>query len=174
MSLAPEIRRVVVLDVDGVVSPVRPIAPVWPDMVVAGRVIGPVLVSRSVCTRLDALHRLPGVECRWLTSWTQEMRSDMSPFPGRDWKAVMEADDPRATAPGSSCWKQRALETWLERHLNVHAVAWCDDDLRGGRLHTARRQLGAYRADSMVLAPRPEVGLTPELLEKLETWAARN
>jgi hypothetical protein len=71
---------VVVVDVDGVVSLVHGTTR-WSDDVVAGHVFGPVHVSPAMNAHLDGLTQVPGVQCRWLTSWSREMR-DMDPFPG--------------------------------------------------------------------------------------------
>lgn len=53
--------RVVIVDVDGVVSPIHPVASPWGKLVRAGTVFGPVLVAPAVCDRLDALGRRSGV-----------------------------------------------------------------------------------------------------------------
>src|SRR4051812_18450683 len=53
--------RVVIVDVDGVVSPVHPSGTTWGDEVVAGQVFGPVLVSPRLCAHLDALDLVAGV-----------------------------------------------------------------------------------------------------------------
>lgn len=79
----------VVLDVDGVVTPVNG-ASAWGDDVYAGDVFGPVHVSSSLVTRLDKLHAMPGVQCWWLTSWTSPMRAGMDPFPGPLWPMVAD------------------------------------------------------------------------------------
>ena len=60
--------RVVFLDVDGVLSPIDGVGTLWGDEVVAGDVSGPVLVSPTLCARLDALSQTVGVSCVWLTS----------------------------------------------------------------------------------------------------------
>ena len=50
----------VILDVDGVLSPVHG-RTAWHDDVEAGNVFGPVLVSPALCARLERLATLPGV-----------------------------------------------------------------------------------------------------------------
>lgn len=163
--------KVIVFDVDGVVSPIRPPRPTWGDEVVAGKVFGPVLVSPELCTRLDRLNETPGVRCMWLTSWTPEMRAAMRPFPGRDWPVVATY----MFQPYRTWWKLAALDEWIGHNPTVSAIGWCDDELRGGRIAAARRRIAARGLDRpLVLAPRKEVGLTRYDLTRLESWATTN
>ena len=157
-----------IMDVDGVVSPVGGLGTAWGDDVVAGDVFGPVLVSPTLCARLDALSQVPGVSCVWLTSWSAAMRASLHPFPGRDWQVV--ADATGARSPERDWWKFDALEAWLDWHPEVRALAWCDDHLAGGRLPAVRRGLRAREVRPLLLAPRTEVGLTPAHMGRLDAW----
>lgn len=161
--------RVVVVDVDGVVSAVYPRTSAWGDEVVAGSVFGPVMVSPTLCRRLDALATLPGVECVWLTSWDARMRAAMQPFPGSTWRTVTGPEEASAL-PNKGWWKLAALDTWLASQRDVEAVAWCDDHLRGGRPAAARRRLARRGLDVLLLHPDTAVGLTPEDLQRLQDW----
>jgi hypothetical protein len=163
--------RAVVVDVEGVVSPVHGHT-AWGDDVVAGNVFGPVYTSPAMCRRLDELALVPGVSCWWLTSWTPQMRARMDPFPGRDWPVV--ADQPSVgSGPGRGrWWKPEALEAWLARHGDVTAIAWCDDHLRpGARAAAVRRRLASRGVDALLIAPDTAVGLTPDHLAALTAWA---
>lgn len=162
---APNIA--VILDVDGVVSPVHPDTLPWGDEVRVGDVFGPVLVSPTLVARLDALHRHPGVECWWLTSWTSTMRARMDLFPGRDWGVVAEGGD----FPGShGWWKLECLAEWLSAR-SLTSLAWADDDLRGGRCGAVHRVLSVAGVDQVLLTrPRTAVGLTPEHVSRIEHW----
>ena len=157
-----------IIDVDGVVSPVRPLTPTWGDEVVAGNVLGPVLVSPMLCARLDALASLPDVLPGWLTSWDPEMRAAMDPWPGRNWPDIGNLTE----APsGPGWWKRTALETWLDTHPQVTAVAWCDDDLRSAPRRAAiRRRLAARGLNALLIAPSTTEGLTPTHLRTLTAW----
>jgi hypothetical protein len=161
--------RAVIVDVDGVVSPVGDTATPWNDDVVAGHVFGPVTVSPTLCTRLDALAATPGVSCWWLTSWTTQMRQSMHPFPGPHWPVV--ADGPQAAATDDGWWKLQALESWLNSHPEVASVAWCDDHLRSDHRAAAQRSLAARGVRSLLISPRTNAGLTPAHLRRLEEWA---
>jgi hypothetical protein len=162
--------RVLVLDVDGVVSPVHPVTSAWGDDVVAGDFFSPVKISPRLCARLDQLNRMPGLSCCWLTSWTAEMRAGMEPFPGRDWLTIAEQADVAAT--GRRWWKLVALEEWLDRHPQICELAWCDDHLRPARRAAVRRRLAARGLDPLMLMPAPELGLTPLHLDLLVRWAS--
>lgn len=161
---------VVIVDVDGVVSAVHPEGPAWGDEVDVGRVFGPVLVSPTLASRLNALHALPGVECWWLTSWSSEMRVAMSDFPGRDWGVIAE---PPTHAKSRGWWKLDALVEWLSDRPDVKSIAWCDDHLRGGRPRAVRLVLASRGVEDVLLeTPRTHVGLTPQHLARLECWVA--
>jgi hypothetical protein len=159
--------RALVLDVDGVVSPLCGHT-AFGDDVVAGHVFTPVLVSPTMCTRLDELEQTPGVSCWWLTSWTAEMRAHMDPFPGRGWPSIGEPPH----RIGRRWWKLDALTSWLQRHPEIRSIAWCDDRLRPpARSAAARRELRQLDVEAMLLAPDSTTGLTPEALTQLTTWA---
>lgn len=175
----------VVVDVDGVVSPVDvsgdPGPTLWGDDVVVGNVFGPVLASPSLVAHLDALSQVPGVRCLWLTSWSPEMRSRMNPFPGRTWPALMWEDVvPAGMAGRRRWWKLVALERWLAAGAagsddaaaeRVESVVWLDDDLRhGARKAACRRRLDAVGAESLLIAPRRSVGVTPQEMLQVGEW----
>lgn len=161
-------QRVVICDVDGVVSPVHGHT-AWEDDVVAGNVFGPVHVSPTLCARLDELAQMPTVTCWWLTSWTAEMRADMSPFPGADWPVIGE---PPPSPSGRRWWKLAAVEGWLASHPGVRALAWCEDELaNGARRAAVSRRLRASGLDFLPIAPDTAVGLSPEHLVTLRQWA---
>lgn len=169
MNVGSQPIRAVIVDVDGVVSPVHGAGTAWGDDVVAGRVFGPVIVSPTMCTRLDQLNRVPGVDCWWLTSWDAEMRERMDPFPGREWPVITDLADAWVKARG--WWKFDAVGAWLDRNPQVQGLAWCDDHLRGGRPPAIRRRLAQRGIDPLLLTPKVEVGLTPEHLDQLDAWA---
>jgi hypothetical protein len=162
------IRRALIVDVDGVVSPVHPLVPTWGDEVQSGVVFGPVLVSPTLCRRLDALAELPWVTAAWLTSWDEEMRSSMSPWPGRDWPVVAP---PPVRSSGRGWWKRQALEQWLDARPEIAAVAWCDDHLAApSRRAAIQRRLSRRNVESLLVAPTTEVGLTEGDIARLEAW----
>lgn len=171
--------RVVIVDVDGVVSAVHPQpgALPWGDEHEVGNVFGPVLTSPTLRMRLDAVNRLPDVSCWWLTSWSIEMRASMAGFPGAAWPVIAEpdlrADSVLANSGRSAWWKLAAVETWLDEHPHVRDVAWCDDHLRGGRPAAVRRRFAARGLKApLLLAPATDVGLGPADVDRLDAWVA--
>jgi hypothetical protein len=167
----PAPTMAMVLDVDGVVSPVHGRTD-WGDDVVAGNVFGPVVVSPSMVLRLDQLAGQPGIQAVWLTSWDAEMRTAMARFPGRHWPDAGTPSDAHAGA-SRNWWKLVALERWLAINPGIRAVAWCDDHLRGGRPGAVRRRLNRRGVDVLMIAPRTDHGLTPAHLGRLEAWLLR-
>ena len=166
MTVSPRSPRpaAAIFDVDGVVSPVHG-GTAWGDDVVAGNVFGPVPVSATLCTRLDALAATPGVQCWWLTSWTPEMRQGMRPFPGRTWHTVAE---PPLRQTGRAWWKWTALQRWLAQHADVLRLAWCDDHLTPGRARRIGPALEARGVEGLLIAPATHTGLTPADVGRIE------
>lgn len=182
--------KVLVLDVDGVVSPVHGTT-AWGDEVVAGWLFGPVAVSPEMCSRLDALTGLPGVVGLWLTDWDAEMRAAMAPFPGVNWAAVADPNAGRVLARERAAadwdrmpwWKWWMLDDWLDRHLdlNISTLVWCDDDLaktaesepltgtrEATRVDVCGSNLRARGISSLLIAPDPHHGLRPEDVAQIE------
>jgi hypothetical protein len=176
-----------ILDVDGVVSPVHG-STAWGDDVVAGQLFGPVLVSPTLCGKLDRLAQQPKVTVRWLTSWSAEMRAALSPFPGRTWPEITSGPDD----PDLGWWKWAALNRWLDDR-SIRRLAWCDDHLTDPDLGALpprdADRTGATRATdvpagisviqaalaqrgitALLLAPRTSVGLTPHQVDVLERF----
>lgn len=184
-------RIALVMDVDGVVSPVHGNTP-WGDDVIAGSVFGPVTVSVELCTRLDALAQLPGVQPVWLTDWSAEMRSFMEPFPGAGWPAVADPEEGRVLAEeraGSAWdlmpwWKWWALDAWLDNQPDVTSLVWCDDDLRRigehddlddpwcqpdtTRIEFCRARLRERGVSALLISPDTRRGLSPQELAQVE------
>jgi hypothetical protein len=158
-----EANSVVIVDVDGVVSPVHGHT-AWGDDQKAGDVLGPVYVSPSMCAQLEALTSRPGVSGWWLTSWSAEMRGAMQLFPGRMWPEV--ATQPAVVPRG--WWKWRALTAWLDENPWIENLVWCDDHLRAAERRAGiRRQLKERGLGTLLLAPDTSVGLTPEHLAQM-------
>lgn len=126
----------VVMDVDGVVSPVHG-KTLFGDDVVAGHLFGPVHVSPTVCRELDQLSARPGATFVWLTDSRTDMRAAMNPFPGQDWDTIADPDDGLQDAIVHAgdrwgempWWKWWALDVWLDAHPEIRTLVWCDDHL---------------------------------------------
>lgn len=126
----------VVMDVDGVVSPVHGKSE-FGDDVIAGHLFGPVSVSATVCRDLDQLSAQPGATFVWLTDWRTDMRAAMNPFPGHDWDTIADPDNGLQDAIVRAgdrwgempWWKWWALDVWLNTHPQIRTLVWCDDHL---------------------------------------------
>lgn len=98
------------------------------------------------------------------------MRARVHPFPGKYWA---EVPGPVGEILGEDeWWKLAALEAWLDGQREVRDLAWCDDHLLGDRPAAARRNLDSRGVRPLLLAPRTEVGLTPEHMDQLDEWAS--
>jgi hypothetical protein len=159
----PTEHSALILDIDGVVSPVHGHT-AWGDDEVAGHVFGPVLVSPSMVARLDALALTPHLSCWWLTSWTMTMRRAMDPFPGHDWPAIPEPP----TTDRRTWWKWHAVSSWLADRRDISRLAWCDDHLTPHRRLTIGRALEARGTAHLLIAPDTAVGLGPDHLVSIE------
>lgn len=156
-----------VVDVDGVVSPVHPTAFTWGDECVVTNVFGPVLVSPTLASRLEALGGHPQVTPIWLTSWPPKMRFAASaPFPGRSWPQI----DLGHHEVGDGRWaKLDALCHWLEGHHAVYdRVVWIDDHLEHRDIDVRRRLGASSVADVVLIAPLESVGITPSEMDLIE------
>ncbi|RYB89314.1 hypothetical protein EUA06_15095 [Nocardioides glacieisoli] len=163
-------RTALIVDVDGVVSPIHPTKPTWGDEVRAGQLFGPVVVSPELCRRLDALATHPGVTAAWLTDWSAEMRAGMDPWPGRLW-----ADIPEPSSDGlhHSWWKLQALDEWLGARPEVTTIVWCDDHLRTPpRRLEVHERLASRGLNFLLIAPSTPVGLSRAHLSRIETYLA--
>lgn len=173
------VRRILVLDVDGVVSPI-PGPTAWGDDVVSGHLFGPTITSPRMCNRLDWLVSLsPILQGMWLTDWSPRMRAEMNPLPGRDWPAVADPvvgfDRGREWAGDrwQSCtwWKWWALHEWISTHPEIERVVWVDDHLRPQRLANFdidfRAEFEDLGVESVLRAPDTATGLTPEQFDEI-------
>jgi hypothetical protein len=96
------------------------------------------------------------------------MRARLNPFPGRDWPAIANQ---AATPRRRTWWKRDALLAWAEDHPDVTSIAWCDDDLAASTRAALGRRLAPRGVEVLFIAPKTDVGLTPEHLERLTAWA---
>lgn len=127
--MSAEPRAALVMDVDGVVSPVHGRTD-WGDDVVAGRMFGDVYVSPEMCIRLDRIATTPGLCTVWLTAWDADMRAALDPFPGRRWSEIERPGSGHDGAPeAAGWWKAAALLDWLNTRPLIRTLVWADDHL---------------------------------------------
>lgn len=188
-----------IMDVDGVVSPVKG-QTAWGDDVDGGPALGYVPVSPTLNARLDALADRADVTPGWLTSWDTEMRTGMR-FPGANWPAIAHAnvwsgppvydeDAARGRAGerwrDNAWWKWWALDAWLTDNPAIDTLVWCDDHLRQPffafndeydvergaltRAAVAALDLEPHHVRALLIAPSVDVGLTPRHVEEIEIF----
>lgn len=168
-----------VLDVDGVVSPVNG-RTAWGDDTYVGEVFGPVVVSPLLCDQLEELDAHPHVQCWWLTSWTSRMRAGLDPFPGRLWPVVADPEDwsiyeaNTLTFGDGPWWKWEAINCFLHR-TSLDGLVWCDDHLRQqddtmNLRDVVKAELDRRGLASLLVCPPSEVGLSPADMEEITDW----
>ncbi len=123
-----------ILDVDGVVSPVHGRTLFGDDVDARHRLLESILVSPTLSASLDVLGLRQDVHPVWLSTWPADLRQRELQFPGRDWETI----DPYLHHIESVRWydqtpaqwpKWRALSHWLTSHPEIRRIAWADDDL---------------------------------------------
>lgn len=126
MNSTPRIALVV--DVDGVVSPIDGPTSFGDDQI-AGHMLGPVPISPTLTSRLDAIADLPHVTAVWLTSWPASNRLTMTGFPGRDWPDLKPPPPPAEPLDPNHWWKPALLRRWLDAQPHLRRLIWCDDGI---------------------------------------------
>lgn len=158
---ASVLRPVLLLDVDGTLSPMEPI-PGWRRGQLSplgeSGYARSVLVDRRVVRRLAYLHRMRIIEIEWCTSWGESARDWIGPRLGAPFHHLRV----RTPEPG---YKRSAMRSLLQRGRRV---VQCDDDLDLVKPGAARA-----RTDLLAVRPTREVGLTVLDIAHIEAWARR-
>lgn len=173
---------VLLLDVDGVVTPLAGCT-AWGDDVPASRSRLRISVSPTMCAHLDEIGRRDDVRPYWLTSWEDDMRAQMDPFPGRHWPSLPTSVQGTAGVfrgwPVADVWWKWAVVAKYFQDDPISRVVWCDDrfDVPAApeRSSKTRRSLieswlSERGIESLILASDPWIGLTPHDLKTIEDW----
>jgi hypothetical protein len=188
------------LDIDGVLNAVarEPDRSVWPDWqqgsAEAGGVSWPIRFSPSVSRAIRRLHEQGLVEVRWLTTWRSDANNqlrrllDLPAFdvvpdatPADATTAARPlAHDEDTTSHGAATaayrpvegewWKFAAVRHAVER-LDGRPLIWTDDELE--HQPDAVAWVAETVRDPLVVAPAPQVGLTPRHLQVIEDFCRR-
>lgn len=157
MSLA-----LLLLDVDGVISPLGP-STAWSDFRVVDDAPALLQVSRAMG---DALTHLPA-QRRWLTSWDGFANEWVAPALG--WRKLPVVRWPGGPGGRPHKLKIDGFEDLLHAlQVRPTAVAWCDDALTPAMEQRARRLLGTVPL--LPVTPDPLEGLTPEHVDALSAF----
>jgi hypothetical protein len=161
------------LDVDGVLNAVttHPDQQVWPDwrrvFAAANGVSWPIWFSPSVTATVTGLHEAGLADVRWLTTWGDDANGELR----------RRLELPRLTVSGRGGvfaadgldWWKFAVVRALHRAQPDRRLIWTDDDLR--YLPEVQAWMQA-NTRSLVIAPRPDHGLTPDQLDEIRRFCA--
>lgn len=160
----PERNVLIILDVDGTVSPINP-----PEDLRHRYTMHSYLpIDEGFVAALDELAHLPGVSIAWLTSWDQD---------GVRWlidnALAGQLDGPYLTHT-SDKWKRPA--GWRARTLLQHlegirpdAIVWADDDAAHD-VNRRRLDRAGYRHRHLLIQPDPNIGLTLDHLRAMRRF----
>ncbi|WP_217141248.1 HAD domain-containing protein [Streptomyces sp. AC627_RSS907] len=167
------------LDIDGVLIPFpsadgsTPATHARHDVVPAGR-----SADNSVTVWLDPAHgsmlmdviRAGLVTPVWCTSWRQDAITLIGPLLGLPDLPYVDLPRPQITTshPNGYLWKRDHVDTRLG---NAPAV-WIDDDFTGLD-HAWAAERTAKGTATLLVQPDPHLGLQPEHLTEVTTWASQ-
>jgi hypothetical protein len=119
----------------------------------------------------DALAGLD-VERRWLTSWDHLANVHIAPYFG--WEPLEVVAWPGGPAgPRPNRFKASGLRDRLAGEDAGRPVVWVDDMLDAGSELRARAERVLVGRPHLVIAPQPEVGLTPGHIERIRDFCVR-
>jgi len=158
------------LDVDGVINVARPAWHAQPRhqhaWSPADQVSYPMRWAPELIDRLRSLHADGKVELRWCTTWCldADVLEELWELPRLD--RALDADPmPR----GADCWPLK-LAAAQEVLAEGRRLIWTDDDALP-KPGPTRDELTAGGL-ALLLAPKPNRGLRPEDLDRIESFAA--
>lgn len=153
------------LDVDGVVSPLGPgPAQFWGDWEQFAGMPYETPVSRRM---LAAVSALPARRL-WLTTWEGEARMLFSELMGGEDIAVLRRRGPEGPRANTGWWKLDAALGWLTT-VGTRPVVWADDEL-GEHRSLVRRHLNAVGVPALLVSPDRNVGLRPQDIDNIRQW----
>lgn len=169
------LRVLVLLDVDGVVSPLFPRhrEPEFDDEWVAVYPHFRMYAHRDVVRWLRWLDARDGIAVAWLSSWEGEATALASALGTSTWRAYTRADvNPDVGDEVAGWWKARVVWGLLEGHPDLRVV-WCDDDINiHRRLKLRLRQ--AFGDRVLVVIPQRELGLTATAMSLVDGFITEN
>jgi hypothetical protein len=170
------------LDVDGVLNAVATTPPrAWAQWrtgeALADGVAWPIRFAPTLVHAVGRLHERGLVECRWLTTWGDAANEGLRRLLGLPAFRVVAPPPPSTRAFGThhgaalaadtteaEWWKLAAVRGLLARERRP--VIWTDDEL--GRHPEAIAWIRSCGVRSLLLSPRPDVGLTPRDLRDVQ------
>ena len=164
----PAVRPLIILDVDGTVSPLGDKSP-WKDAENLPGSVYDILVSREMGRRLEAL---PGRRV-WLSDWGWKANASVAPCLG--WEQPIPAfsrplRNRDAWDVDQDHWWKLAAARDLVEEFRVPFV-WADDHLKDNP--EVKRWAQRSGLPHLLLRPDSRVGLTPSDLTRMEAFCRR-
>lgn len=155
----------IVLDVDGTISPIGP-----PDAIASRYTrFGNLPVDEQVIVALDRLARGSSAQIAWLTTWDEPGVAWLTgQLSGRLEGAYVPHSEDRFARPAG--WRVRSLTTYLNS-VRPERLVWADDD---AATDGARRRLdrSGYRHRHLLLMPDRTVGLTIDNVDRIRAFVS--
>ncbi|WP_022893243.1 hypothetical protein [Agromyces subbeticus] len=157
----------ILLDVDGVVSPIGGNVDTWPDGDLIDSPFGAAWCSPEM---LRAVHAI-GVPVLWATDWKSNAEVVFAPIAGTRAAATL--------LPGSGdggWWKLDAMSRLLDRYRGIRSIVWVDDlldaeDDIGVRYSVIAHEIADhYGVRLKLIVPDSAVGLTPGDVDRIATF----
>ncbi|MFD4573500.1 HAD domain-containing protein [Streptomyces sp. NPDC058417] len=106
----------------------------------------------------------------WCTSWRQDATTLIGPLLGLPTLPYVDLPRPQITTshPDGYLWKRDHVDTWLGGAPTV----WIDDDFTPLD-HAWAAERAARGTATLLVQPDPHLGLQPEHLTEVTTWAAQ-
>lgn len=164
---APERSVLIILDVDGTISPIHPPG----DLLHRYTLHSCLPIDEELVAALDQLTWWPGVSVAWLTSWERDGVRWLidGPLAGRLDGPYFTPAPAWLTRPAG--WRTRTLLQHLDG-IRPDAIIWADDDAAND---VNRRRLcrAGYRHRNLLIQPDTNIGLTLEDVEAMRTFVDR-
>lgn len=150
---------VVLLDIDGVCSPLGDAVPAsWGDWRQTPGYRMPLLTSPSMGDDLRGLE----ASVRWLTTWGDGAAAFGAAAFGWDACPVLPRQD-----GNRRWWKAESVRLWLPTHAGP--VVWIDDELNSHRA-VAKSVFAGHPNPYLLISPSPGTGLTCRHLNRIRSW----
>ncbi|MFF5212789.1 HAD domain-containing protein [Streptosporangium sp. NPDC000396] len=156
------------LDVDGVLNPLRRSSPRFRryKVIVDGELYR-ILLDRRHGPKLLALARATGAELVWATTWEQQANEEISPRIGLLHLPVITVTGDLTSLYGEH-FKTRSVADYVQHRPFV----WFDDDLTAADHDYLTHHPGV--GDFLLIDVDPRAGLTGEHLDQARQWLAEH
>lgn len=175
-------KPVWLLDIDGVINAVanKPDGSVWPKETWHRKDVAyfPMLVAEPVLEFIRDVHRLGLAEIRWHTTWQQQAITQFAPaFDLPDFQLQEGYKEVNGVWPKIYAYKDLRLEDrpciWTDDDLDNLSYNDDPDNWVRSALPRSGSQNFLRRGNSLLIAPRPTLGLTRRHLKEIADFIGR-